>query len=241
MTAPRAGTSVEARRRHGAARADVECQSVLGQSVTRFRSRLTTLGIAALTSSAFACATHAADNRRLVDELGRAERSASDHQRRIAEPEWRLRELEGQRDAESARRGAPARRRARPARRVTRTEPAAHGGLGGCDGRGLEALRGGRAERWRGRKGASSLLGRAVALELERFPWRADARTEHGAQLVARARAVARPAEPLARSLTDRTTTLALTPDPEDRGPGAGCLGARGHHFVSPNRSSMSS
>jgi hypothetical protein len=73
--------------------------------VTRFRSRLTTIGIAALTSSAFACATHAADNRRLVDELGRAERSASDHQRRIAELEWRLRELEGQRDAES-RRGA---------------------------------------------------------------------------------------------------------------------------------------
>jgi hypothetical protein len=71
--------------------------------VTRFRSRLTTIGIAALTSSAFGCATHAADNRRLVDELGRAERSASDHQRRIAELEWRLRELEGQRDAESRR------------------------------------------------------------------------------------------------------------------------------------------
>jgi hypothetical protein len=71
----------------------------------KFRPGLTIVGIAALIASAFGCATHSAENRRLVDELGRAERSASDNQRRIAELEWRLRELEAQQDAEP-RRGA---------------------------------------------------------------------------------------------------------------------------------------
>jgi hypothetical protein len=73
--------------------------------MSKFRSGLTIIGFASWSLSTLGCAMHTAENRRLVDELGRAERSASDNRRHIAELEWRLRELEAQRDAES-RRGA---------------------------------------------------------------------------------------------------------------------------------------
>jgi hypothetical protein len=69
----------------------------------KFRQGLRILGVTSLAWSAVGCAGHADTSRRLIDELGRAERSESDNQRRIADLEWRLREIEAQRDAESRR------------------------------------------------------------------------------------------------------------------------------------------
>jgi len=72
----------------------------------KFRHRLAILGLTSLALGALGCATHTDENRRLIAELGRAERSAFDDQQRIADLEWRLKESEAQRDAEVKRSAA---------------------------------------------------------------------------------------------------------------------------------------